>query len=100
VECCRSKGRKSWLKLPELIQSSSLEPFESRTRLRKNTMKKATQLLMATGLMVAATFASAHAGNDACTGFTSGLLDSMLGAWAICSPWPPLASGVCAKTPP
>jgi urease accessory protein len=42
-------------------------------------MEKATQLLMATGLMVAATVASAHAGHDAGTGFTSGLLHPMLG---------------------
>jgi urease accessory protein len=42
-------------------------------------MKKATQLLMATCLMVTATAASAHAGHDAGTGFTSGLLHPMLG---------------------
>jgi urease accessory protein len=45
-------------------------------------MKTATQLLMATGLMItatAATAASAHAGHDAGTGFTSGLLQPMLG---------------------
>jgi len=42
-------------------------------------MKTATQLLMATGLMVTATAASAHAGHDAGTGFTSGLLHPMLG---------------------
>jgi urease accessory protein len=34
---------------------------------------------MATGLMVTATAASAHAGHDAGTGFTSGLLHPMLG---------------------
>jgi len=42
-------------------------------------MRKLTQLLMATGLMVTATAASAHAGHDAGTGFTSGLLHPMLG---------------------
>jgi urease accessory protein len=34
---------------------------------------------MTTGLMVTATTASAHAGHDAGTGFTSGLLHPMLG---------------------
>ena len=42
-------------------------------------MKTITRLLMATGLMVTATAASAHAGHDAGTGFTSGLLHPMLG---------------------
>jgi len=42
-------------------------------------MKAFAQLLMATGLMVTATAASAHAGHDAGTGFTSGLLHPMLG---------------------
>ena len=42
-------------------------------------MKKLTRLLMATGLMVTASAASAHAGHDAGTGFTSGLLHPMLG---------------------
>lgn len=42
-------------------------------------MKAFAQLLMATGLMVTATVASAHAGHDAGTGFTSGLLHPMLG---------------------
>ncbi|SOB78122.1 urease accessory protein [Marinobacter sp. LV10R510-11A] len=46
-------------------------------------MTKLTRLLMATGLMVTATAASAHAGHDAGhdagTGFTSGLLHPMLG---------------------
>ena len=38
-----------------------------------------TRLLMATGLMLTATAASAHAGHDAGSGFTSGLLHPMLG---------------------
>jgi urease accessory protein len=42
-------------------------------------MKAFAQLLMASGLMVTATAASAHAGHDAGTGFTSGLLHPMLG---------------------
>lgn len=42
-------------------------------------MKTITRLLMATGLMVTATAASAHDGHDAGTGFTSGLLHPMLG---------------------
>jgi urease accessory protein len=42
-------------------------------------MKTITRFLMATGLMVTATAASAHAGHDAGTGFTSGLLHPMLG---------------------
>jgi urease accessory protein len=42
-------------------------------------MKAFAQLLVATGLMVTATAASAHAGHDAGTGFTSGLLQPMLG---------------------
>jgi len=42
-------------------------------------MKAFAQLLMATSLMVTATAASAHAGHDAGTGFTSGLLHPMLG---------------------
>jgi urease accessory protein len=42
-------------------------------------MKTITRLLMATGLMVTATAASAHACHDAGTGFTSGLLHPMLG---------------------
>tara|TARA_R110002095_G_scaffold118812_1_gene103529 strand:- start:1632 stop:2210 length:579 start_codon:yes stop_codon:yes gene_type:complete len=42
-------------------------------------MKAITRVLMATGLMVTATAASAHAGHDAGTGFTSGLLHPMLG---------------------
>jgi urease accessory protein len=42
-------------------------------------MNTLTRLLIATGLMVTATAASAHAGNDAGSGFTSGLLHPMLG---------------------
>jgi len=42
-------------------------------------MKAFAQLLIATGLMVTATAASAHAGHDAGTGFASGLLHPMLG---------------------
>ena len=42
-------------------------------------MKAITRVLMATGLMVTATAASAHAGHDAGTGFASGLLHPMLG---------------------
>lgn len=42
-------------------------------------MKAITRVLMATGLLVTATAASAHAGHDAGTGFTSGLLHPMLG---------------------
>jgi urease accessory protein len=42
-------------------------------------MNTFTRLLIATGLMVTATAASAHAGHDAGTGFTSGLLHPMLG---------------------
>lgn len=42
-------------------------------------MNTFTRLLIATGLMVTATTASAHAGHDAGTGFTSGLLHPMLG---------------------
>ncbi|WP_417546364.1 HupE/UreJ family protein [Marinobacter sp.] len=42
-------------------------------------MKVITRVLMATGLMVTASAASAHAGHDAGTGFTSGLLHPMLG---------------------
>ena len=42
-------------------------------------MNTFTRLLMATGLMVTATATSAHAGHDAGTGFTSGLLHPMLG---------------------
>jgi urease accessory protein len=42
-------------------------------------MKKITRFLMATGLMVTATAASAHAGHDASTRFTRGLLHPMLG---------------------
>ncbi|VVT09203.1 HupE-UreJ family metal transporter [Marinobacter salarius] len=42
-------------------------------------MNTFTRLLMASGLMVTATAASAHAGHDAGTGFTSGLLHPMLG---------------------
>ncbi|WP_298448844.1 HupE/UreJ family protein [uncultured Marinobacter sp.] len=42
-------------------------------------MKAITRLLTAAGLMVTATAASAHAGHDAGTGFTSGLLHPMLG---------------------
>jgi urease accessory protein len=42
-------------------------------------MKAFAQLLMATGLMVTATAASAHAGHDAGTGLTRGLLHPMLG---------------------
>lgn len=42
-------------------------------------MKAITQVLMATGLMVTATAASAHAGHDAGTGFASGLLHPMIG---------------------
>ncbi|MGP4845606.1 HupE/UreJ family protein [Marinobacter sp. 1Y8] len=42
-------------------------------------MKAITRVLTATGLMVTATAASAHAGHDAGTGFTSGLLHPMLG---------------------
>ena len=42
-------------------------------------MNTLTRLLIATGLMVTATAASAHAGHDAGSGFTSGLLHPMLG---------------------
>ncbi|MBQ0746928.1 MAG: HupE/UreJ family protein [Marinobacter sp.] len=42
-------------------------------------MKAFAQLLIATGLMVTATAASAHTGHDAGTGFASGLLHPMLG---------------------
>ena len=42
-------------------------------------MKAITRVLMATGLMVTATAASAHSGHDAGTGFASGLLHPMLG---------------------
>jgi urease accessory protein len=42
-------------------------------------MNTLTRLLIATGLMVTAAAASAHAGHDAGSGFTSGLLHPMLG---------------------
>ena len=48
-------------------------------------MKAITRVLMATGLMVTATAASAHAGHDAGTGFASGLLHPMaaIGFWSV-----------------
>ena len=42
-------------------------------------MKVLAQLLLATGLILTATAASAHTGHDAGTGFISGLLHPMLG---------------------
>jgi len=68
-------------------------------------MKTITRLLMATGLMVTANAASAHASHDAGTGFTSGLLHPMLGldhllAMAAIGFWSVRQSGTLKNSTP